>query len=138
LSGYTNNNEISFVCIEPKSIVYHLTRDITETVTQPCKSIGERWKTKELPSKNSFLFYLIEIYLLRMSGSRWELCPICHISQRCDLEEQWCQKLQINLLLLMLYVTFPISMFTGHTNLNVNVIQPFSKVQAHTIANIDK
>ena len=33
LSGCTYNNEICFVCIEPKSIVCHPARDITETVT---------------------------------------------------------------------------------------------------------
>ena len=31
LSGCTNNNEICFVSIEPKSIVCHPARDITET-----------------------------------------------------------------------------------------------------------
>jgi len=33
LSGCINDNEICFVCIEPKSIVYNSARDITETVT---------------------------------------------------------------------------------------------------------
>ena len=33
LSGCTYCNEICFVCIEPKFIVCHPARDITETVT---------------------------------------------------------------------------------------------------------
>ena len=33
LSGCTYNDDICFVGIEPKSIVCHLARDITETVT---------------------------------------------------------------------------------------------------------
>jgi len=34
LSGYTYNDEICFIGIEPKFIVCHPARDITETVTK--------------------------------------------------------------------------------------------------------